>query len=147
MEQFKVYTKVLSEIKKSAQIIIRKSIPLMETIIAEDGEYISSLMEDIPGLTHTQAAEILQETSLEWAKDAIRVIEEIDRFIAMPDNDTFKINLEGCPFLAEVWNGDAYDKTGVDGLRELLSDLKGQLANVNEEFLLKTAKTQLLGEE
>ena len=58
-----------------------------------------------------------------------------------------KLKMEDCPLLSEVWNGDAYDKHGIEGLRELRGELERKRVNISEENLLKEARTILLGED
>jgi hypothetical protein len=68
-------------------------------------------------------------------------LKEIDQFV-VGDGESFKINAE-CEFLYEVWNGDMYDKTGVEGLEELLKELTSRLENLDDEHLIEEAMKKI----
>lgn len=146
MEDFRALTKIISDIKKISNQIISTSLPIMRSIENEESEYVKTLVEEVPELDPAYALLTLQEISLEWIKDAEPLQIEVDRFIVSGE-DSFLINVDECSLLAEVWNGDAYDKSGTLGLQEFRDDLKRQLSNVNEEYLMRRAKELLTGEE
>jgi hypothetical protein len=146
MENLKGLGKLLSEIKKISEEIMQRSLPIMHLVKYPNDEYVIKLMEEIPELESEQALSTLQDITVGWVNDADHAKDEIDIFI-IEETDSFRINVEGCPTLAEVWNGDAYDKAGIEGLREFRDDLKKQLSNIGEEQLMRQARVMLLGEE
>jgi len=147
MENVKVLTKTISEIKRLADGIILQTLPLMKVIEVEENEYVESLIAEVPDLQSSQALQTLQDIVLEWVKDAEPIRTEVDVFIVYDDNSfKFKINTQRCPVLSEVWNGDAYGDGGVDGLKIFRDELKKQLEEISEENLIKKAKELLLGE-
>jgi hypothetical protein len=137
MEQFKKLGKVLSEIKKVSQKIIQNSIALMKTISA-DGELVDLVLEEVPTSGRIDALAALQNVSLAWTKDAEAVLSEIDRFMVFEDG-TYRVNVEGCPLLAQAWCGDLFDKSEYDGMVALLEDLKEQRSTVTEDKLVSDA--------
>ena len=137
---------LVNEIRKISNAIILESLPIMRNIDSGD-KYVDDLIGEFPNLSRDQALEVLQEVSLEWVKDAEPLTKEASIFITEGEEGYHINDTEECPILSEVWKGDAYDKSEVEGLRELLKDLKQELALVNETHLIKKAKDMLLGED
>lgn len=144
MDNFKTLTKIMSALRKKSHEIIDQALPFMELV--SHNEYVATLIEKFPSLQPDDAQNTLQDVCLEWVEDADKIRQEIYLFI-IETEDGFRINTEGCPFLSEVWNGDAYDKQGIEGMRMLLADLAIQQQNINEESLLAKATEWLMGEE
>lgn len=134
----------LEEIKTNAVHILRKLEPVMENLKNSTSDVV------IQGIKkHPEYKENLQESmknvAIEWVKDASAVKSEIDSFIKITE-EGIMFETEKCSFLAEVWNGDAYDKSGIEGLQELNNDLKKQFSNITRENLYSLAAKSLKNE-
>lgn len=142
MKQFSNLAKILKKIDVTSKKIIDETLKLMNQIQNEDSELVDDLAE-FRGLEEpfdrAKLLEGLQNSSMFLSSDAETVRNEIENFM-VEDDGVFVVNAdhEVCPFLSEVWNGDSYDKTGIDGLKELLKDLESQLLLVTSEKLVET---------
>ena len=159
MEELVNLSNVLSNIKSVSKTIVEKSVSIMKEIESEQSEIVDDFLDalqeagsapfsgkrrfksdnQLEKIDREAALILLQDASLELVKDAERVIEEIDTFVIHSVGQiTINSDPEKCPFLTEVWNGDIYDKTEIDGLIDLLEDLKIQLSNVTSEYLVSS---------
>lgn len=144
MSKLTVFAKVLKRLDSTSQNIINASLAIMKKIQNVDSELVDDLIEEKGGDSETADREALlnalQEASLDWTGDAEKVRQELDNFV-LEEDDIYTVNadMDTCPFLTEVWNGDSYDKTGVEGLQALLTDLENQLKDINEESLVRKA--------
>lgn len=145
MEDIRALTKILSEIKKLSDTIIFEALPIMKSVESLESEMVKNLADSV-SCSSEHALDVLQTITLDWIKDAEPLKTEVSSFI-IKDEDSFRLNTEGCPVLAEVWGGDAYDKPDIDGLKELRSDLQKTLENISEEKLYKEAFAVLTGED
>lgn len=164
MEELNELTVLLNKISNVSNQIIKKSVDLMGDISNEGSEVIDDLLEvltnngemtsalfrkrrgfdgtnkekELP--SREDALSHLQNESLSFVVDAEKVLNEIPLFIVKEAGTQrgWSINTEDkCPFLSEVWNGDAYDKTEIEGLKALLSDLQNQFEQITTENLVK----------
>lgn len=69
-----------------------------------------------------QALSIVLSTCNLLAQDAIQFLEQKDNFNIL----TIEKNLEDCQFIAEIWSGDAYDDSEIDGLNAFRRDIEDQ---------------------
>jgi hypothetical protein len=145
MKTFKRLVKLLGSVKKTSKQIISKSLVIMKKLTREDIYLVEDLVENAKGesriVTPEKALELLRETVTSWTLDSSEILKEIDQFV-VGDGESFKINAE-CEFLYEVWNGDMYDKTGVEGLEELLKELTSRLENLDDEHLIEEAMKKI----
>ena len=143
MEQLKALTTTLTDIDAVATKIIQRSVKIMNQLHDTDSEFVDELLDDLEDmkLARDDALKRLQEFSLTYTVDAELVKRELPKFVTETSTDdgqqgSYTVNSEACPYLAQVWNGDMYDKTGVQGLKELLADLKGQLKSISSKNLV-----------
>lgn len=148
MSKLTAFAKILKRLDTTSQNIINASLKIMKRIQEVDSELVDDLAEELnleeDKIDRALLLSALQDASLEWSVDAQRVKGEIDNFV-LEEDDIYTVNadVETCPFLTEVWNGDLYDKTGVDGLKALLEDLEALLKEINEENLVKNAAIKI----
>lgn len=121
------------DIKTSASDILKKLEPVMKNIKDPNNEIVVQGVKKYPEYT-SNLQQAMQNVTVQWVKDAAATKLEIDKFIKFTD-EGFIFNFDECPFIAEVWNGDAYDKQGLEGLQELKKDLAKQFADINRENL------------
>ena len=145
MEGLRALSATLTDIDVVATKIIQRSVKIMNQLHDTDSEFVDELLDDVEDmkLTREDALKRLQEFSLTYTIDAERVKHELGKFVkeGPPEDEnkltgSYTVNAEGCPFLAEVWNGDMYDKTGIDALKDLLADLKNQLKSISSKHLV-----------
>lgn len=137
-KKVKGFTKVLSQIEKISERIIRTAFPLLERLDSSDEDLVEALIYNFNDLKSEEALKILQKAALDMIHDAEKVTNET-KLIELEDQGMFAVRFDECPFLAEVWSGDVYDKTGAEGFQALLEDLTKQLMNVTEEGLIARA--------
>lgn len=151
MNTFTTLAKLLKQLNVASKKILDASLKLMKQIQDADSEFVDDLIDsrglvdevNEDGTSTINREELLndlQQASLGWTDDAESVRREIDSFIVEED-DVYTVNADSdiCPFLTEVWNGDSYDKTGVEGLKALLDDLNLQLEGITGENLVERA--------
>lgn len=144
MSKLTAFAKILKRLDKTSQNIINASLRIMKKIQDVDSELVDDLAEELnleeDKVDRELLLSALQDASLEWSVDAQKVTGELDNFV-LEEEDIYTVNadMDTCPFLTEVWNGDSYDKTGLEGLKALLEDMEGQLKEINEEALVKKA--------
>lgn len=141
---FKNLSKVLASCEKVARQILSKALQTMKDL-REDSEIVDDFLDDLLAknaseISRSDALNILQNCSLDWVTDAEKVVNEMPNFVIEEDSK-YSVNAdhETCPFLSEVWNGDAYDMSEIEGLQALLSDLRSQLENISIERLVSRA--------
>jgi hypothetical protein len=131
----------LSDIKVEASNILKKLEPVMKNIKDSNSDIVVQCIKKYPqykdGIHDT-----MQNITVEWIKDASTVMSEIDNFIKVTD-EGFIFQMESCPFLAEVWTGDAYDRHGLEGLKELKIDLTKQFSDINRDNLFTLAAKRI----
>lgn len=151
MSTFTTLAKLLKQLNVASKKILDASLKLMKQIQDTDSEFIDDLIDSrglvdevnedgTSTINREDLLNDLQQASLGWTDDAESVRREIDNFIVEED-DVYTVNADPdvCPFLTEVWNGDSYDKTGVEGLKALLDDLNLQLEGITGENLVERA--------
>lgn len=140
MDKFKHTSALISRIEKISKKIIKKSLPIMDSLKNEDSNLVDDLMCEIPERysSRTDALSDLQNASMTWIIDAEAVLRELPSFIIETEGK-FQINEDHneCPFLCQVWKGDMYDASEIEGLNALRDDLTKQLSEITSENLFK----------
>jgi hypothetical protein len=141
MDELVILTTTLKQISKIANQIISRALTVMRLITELENELVDEVVEENESITKEVALDRLRSITLGWIADAEIVVKEIPRFVTSGRAGKFKINddSEVCPFLSQVWNGDTYDLTEVDGLVALRDDLARQLSEVTRERLIESA--------
>lgn len=134
MQKLEKYVKLLNEIMDTCEEIIRRSVPVMKSIMNDKDKIISTIKKK-SDLDEKDIKIKLHQEGLNLVKDAKAVKKDIDEFcLAIIGQKSFKeIN---APFLLEVWYGDLYDATGFDAFEALLADLKHQMKQCDIENLI-----------
>jgi len=86
----------------------------------------------------------LQEFSVSLISNAENVKKEASSFTKSYEQgyDVLDKNIKQYPFLAEVWFGDVYDgKEESFAFETLLEELKTELSEADEDFIIKKAIT------
>ena len=135
---------VLTEIKISAVDILKKLDPVMKNIKDHNNDIVLQASKKYPEYSIDVLQNAMQSVTIEWIKDASSVKLEIDKFITFTEEGfVFQTDSKICPFLLETWNGDAYDKQGIEGLKELKNDLVKQFINITRENLFILAAKRI----
>jgi hypothetical protein len=101
-----------------------------------------------PAPSREEILEELREITSAWVENAEAVNAEIDRFITETTTGTFAIASDAVnttPFMAEVWNGDAYDLTELDALTKLATELRTDLSKIGRDKLIDQVVTHFYG--
>lgn len=144
MDELLTLSNTVAAIKRSCQEIIANAVALMRELEdddAEDGNLVWELTTKLRDIPKKDALERLRTVSLTWTTDAETVLAELKLFVTSNGSGKIKINddPEKCPRLTEAWRGDAYDVEGIEGLKELLKDLRSQSDLINREQLIELA--------
>ncbi len=143
MSVFRNFYNVLRGCEKTAKKILEQSLKTMGELESDDCEAVDDILDALSleddSVTRSKVLAALQNESLKWVADAEKVLAELPYFVLDEEtNSKFSVNAdpEKCPFLSEVWNGDAYDISEIGGLNALADDLKTQLAAVSIQNLV-----------
>lgn len=136
MEKLRTLTSQLDDIDRTCEQIIRKAVPVMKSLVSNRSDLIGQLIIQ-HGVSEENVKESLQLASLKLVEDARTVKKELPEFIDSLLNNQ---SLDGSPFLAEVWSGDAYGSQGQEALNELHDELKAQLENCSLSYLISNLK-------
>ena len=116
--------------------IIRQSLPLLQELKHPyDSDIVEGVMSQISDVEEKVAVEVIRTVALNMVADAKQIRKELPSFgEAIASNQP--VNPDQTPFLSEVWSGDAYDTTGVDGLDILLCELRVQYEKLTPDTLI-----------
>jgi len=144
MEELFKLVSVLREIKTAADDIIKKFNPVLENLKDSNNELVQQAIKKYPNHGST-IQESMRKVVNEWMVEALRTRAELDSvIITAPGDDGFVIEFnERVPFLMEVYNGDIYDKQGLNGVIALRDDLKLQFTDYSRAKLFATATERL----
>ncbi len=135
MEKLNNFTSILGQISSVCENIIRRSVPVMKSILDDKKQLINTIKKKHPDLEEKEIKQRLQKAALFLVNDAKTIKKEFRGFIdAILQYESFE-NIDA-PFLTEVWMGDTYDCRGVDSLIILLQDLESQLKNCTLEYVI-----------
>jgi len=110
----------------------------MKNLETHENEFVDDILYELNDIDKDRALEVLQDISLEWIHDAEKVKKEINRFVVV-SGETYSLNIDECPYFAQVWSGDFYDKEELEGLKALYDDLLNQSKRISEESLVEEA--------
>ncbi len=131
----------LQQAKIAAENIIKKLDPVSKNLKDANHEIVQEAVKKYPAHAKT-IQKCMQEVVVDWMSDALHVKADYDGITRKTD-DGFIIDFSGGSFMSEVYNGDTYDKQGVDGIIALESDLKTQFNTCDRAKLLSTAVAKL----
>lgn len=134
MDKITKLVSVLKDIKTVCNDILKKMIPVLDKFKDENNDILKTAKKKWPKVDSKIINTHLETVANEWLSDAKKVDHEIDMFLVY-EEDGIRFNFGKCSFLAEVWNGDSYDKQEIEGLIELYNDLKTQFSNMTRDNL------------
>jgi hypothetical protein len=134
---------ILSDIKNRSTSLLQKMLIIMREI-DENGEN-SDMVQEIEYICNIDKKVVikyLEDKTVNMVEDTEKISREIDIFskIIMTDPEKLDEHINDCPFLASVWFGDSYDKDGPEALKMLIKDLKEQIKNANEDYIIDSSK-------
>lgn len=145
MKKISEQVEVLKELKKTSKGILKNMLPIMKELTSSNND-----LSDEVAIRSKVSLEVsnlrLQEICLDLISDAETVKCEIDKFVGIIQESKTDLSnhIPKYPFLAGVWFGDAYDgEYEVEGLKILLKELKNTLSQVNEDWIIETAVSDL----
>lgn len=134
MENLDQFQNILQELKKKSESIIRLSLPLLKKM-ADDKTFIyDKIKSKYPSYDDKEIKLKMKNMSSELINDAQSIKKELPEFV---DYILAKSSKNTKSFLYQVWSGDVYGERGINGLKELLTDLDEQLKNCNENNLIE----------
>ncbi len=91
--------------------------------------------------TEDEVVTILLRALEEISSDATKVATEIDRFeqLLLEGEKSLMKNRGDVPFMSEVWFGDTYDASKIDGFKKLKEEIQGVVDNIDEEYVINYA--------
>lgn len=120
MQDVSTFISLCNDIKKSGKELISATVPYMKLLQTRSTTITTSFKTY--DIDDNALFEELKKKSSEFISDAKMTVDEIDKFL-VPTATGFNIN-DGCEFLFSVWAGDMYGESGVNGMKELLKELK-----------------------
>lgn len=117
----------------------------MEKLKQEDNDLVEELLEDGLEINSAEALETLQQISLELVNDSEIVLREIESFTeaVLQGDDAIMESEDEYPFLIQVWCGDMYPESHIEGLESLVEDLSSQMTQISEDSILDLVKQRL----
>lgn len=141
MEKLDLLTSTMKEIETLSDKVVKQMHPLMREIEDDPIDFISEIgdelgYKEVPESQHSVILELLKNQCLEMLQDSVTLMDEIASFAQrIADGNISEISSDS-PFLCKVWHGDIYDSTGIDALRNLVSDLKKQQQSAKRKTLV-----------
>ena len=138
-DELRTLLSVLTEIHQNSVMIHKVSVQLMNSLIKDDNDIVDYIIDRLSSKSNTKynkktISNTVRDVSLRIIHDADIITKEISEFakaVAACDS----IDDIQSEFFRNVWNGDMYGSTGIDGLHELNADLQEQLNSINAESL------------
>ena len=140
MDKLTHLVSTLTELRQTCKHVIQRSVDLAKDLGLHSRD--SSFYADVEEEDKEMVVEYIQELSLGFTTDSIRVLDELNMFCEFvvtnePIEDT------KAPFLSSVWCGDEYGDEGVAGFLALLKEVKRQERCITERFLRKKMSDKL----
>lgn len=144
--KFTTLISTLKELEESSNSLLKKLDPVMSNVSGENSTIVNEYIKK-KSLADTQEnrkkiSSIMINVLSLWVKDALSVKKEVDNFIKL-ESAGFIIQRTECPFLTEVWDGDAYDKYEIAGFLQLKEDLKSQFNKYTREALFLSVTKEM----
>lgn len=137
-------SKLLKSIHHVAEDIIIRTGKIRKYVQTDEDGLIYDLQDDYPDEDENRILDVIGDVIVSLYQDARIVLGQIDSFSeCLMKESLFEKNIEKYPFLYQVWSGDVYGLTEVDGLRELLVDLQNQSKMITIEKVLDQVKKEL----
>ena len=133
MDKLKGLISDIEQINTTCEKIIRKSVPVMKSILEDKNNLVNQVKEKYPALDEKAIRQKIQASALALVSDAKTIKRETNPFIS----GLLCISSQDTPFLTEVWMGDTYGRSGADAFKDLLGDLNSRLENCTLENVIK----------
>jgi hypothetical protein len=137
-------SKKLKKVEYLFEDITEKCLKLIryvgDTKYTESSKIVQRLAETCE-IDDEQALSIVLNTCKLLAQDSIDFLDQKDNF----DILTIETDFENCQFIAEIWNGDAYDTTECEALDEFRKDIENQFSTLKDtEKLIIKCQTEYI---
>jgi len=127
---------ILYEINETSKKILKKSLEIINFIPTD---YADEVLYKFPDLKRSEVIDKMMDTSSEWTQTAEIVSKDIPTLFENTES-SISINFDNSSFFAEVWNGDAYDKSEVEALKMLQKELATTLQSISRNALFSKFK-------
>lgn len=119
----------------------------MEDVVSEPEDIIDDIEDALDSksikVPRDTIKTTIQEILLQQIDIADKSRKEVNEFAgAFASNE--RIDTDTCPFLSEIYYGDAYDKEGIDGLLELCKELNSIKETATANGIRKRVFTELM---
>jgi hypothetical protein len=124
--------------------ILAKMLPIMQILVDDDNDFVDEIVYSTDMKDKKFVNTWLQEFSMAFISGAENVKKEASSFTKSYEqgSDVLDKNIKQYPFLADVWFGDIYDgKEELSAFETLLEELKTELSEADEDFIIKKAIT------
>ncbi|MDB4769452.1 hypothetical protein OAG24_00655 [bacterium] len=140
----------LEKILRLSTFIAERMVVIMKELDDPNSELIEDLFDKLdPEEKYTSdekklTIETFQDVSFDIVKDAKIILDEYPQFSkTIIKGDIELEKLENCNFLKEVWFGDTYEKSHLEGLVELEKDLIKQQEKSHRGTFVRTCEQTL----
>ena len=134
---------LVATIKKLSVNLLRTMLPIMQQLVDDENDLTDEILHNLD-LPKTKEAEVnlwLQSHCENLISEADAYKNEVDKFEAAykEGDDVFEKKIREYPLLSEVWYGDTYNKSGIDGLAMLIRDLEKDTQQATESKIIEAA--------
>lgn len=129
---------LLYRINETSETIIKKS--------KEFEAYLNHYVDEVSQRNKVSkdiATTAVNKVLADWIDASKTIIMESPKLYEETDT-TAGFNFELSNLFSEVWSGDAYNKSGVDGLKALHKDLEDTLKNMTRKNFLDQSKKAIV---
>lgn len=133
----------MATIKKLAVNLCNIMLPIMKQLLENDNDFTDEIIHNLD-MTKDKEAEVnlwLQNYCENLISEAVKYKNEVDKFhLAYKEGEeTLEKNIREYPLLSEVWYGDTYGESGVDGLDMLIKELEKDIRKADESKIIESA--------
>lgn len=139
MESFNRLHRVLSSLRSTSADIVNKAVSILEEIEDDDNELIENILDEVSSsIDEVQIVDSVARYIGKITRDAKKVLSGLEDFATVVVEGERSIERTAPGFFQQIWFGDMYDRSGVEGLEVLLEDLKQQRQHLEETFIIKS---------
>jgi len=136
----------VATLKKVSIKLLTKMLGIMKILVDDENDLSEEIIHNLK-LSDEKLSEVnrwLQNYTENLMSTAKNIKNEIDNFVLAYNEgeEALENGINKYSNLAEVWYGDTYGKSGVDGLDLLIIELENDLLNVDETKIIEIACKQ-----
>ncbi len=135
--------KEFEAIRKVCCLVIQHAIPILHELKDDDNDMVDDVIDALTPISEDEGEFRVPSSKTVLAKlqnmvfDLIEDANTILTCVAkIPTHQLVLDEFRACPLIRDSWTGDAFDKSGVDGLHELYIFLEGHRKSLTPKRLV-----------